>query len=1470
MQRTWLWVGFEKPKRRSHQLPPNTPQSILDSASKLPELCDGACPAILDAQASNPLRGLICVTFRERFQDACTPGWTEQSHFLREAFLDGARNAVRARVNSAFFFSAWETMPCVVRRARVSHRDVRRNVSVGVRAKFAAGVVQATEWTCGDEVDPLAVEMLMQTLSLQQAGSQEGALRTLNDILDADTLRGLKELPCIFLPAWIGQLLFSNMWRDLVFLSTWARQCPVLRPQLAFDEEDSPDGRLVQPEPAVLTAQAAETCVASLRNAFAKLSLAETDPDIVAGLRAETLHCISQLEAHRNSLFPVPSSIKRMSLVASSSLLRQVLAALDLSNRGKLKAHAKKFLECLPEGLRVGASAWVGANFASPSGLCRGRLMLDIAMLLFQRARVEQKGEVLRYMWGDATSKSPWEIYNIRYRFFQKSKAVELAKAWKWLCQHPACCSEEDELPEDVQEQRCFQSQVLFDAIEIHTQLPQLLGEGRTKLLDKVSAHVQSALLESGGLEPLQQHLQSCVAWCSDMGVEAGIPECQVQCVESVLPTFLRPARLQVASSDADFAEEVMLEAQPSVEGGHLMPNAIHIPGACHAIHNACLNLDSALTDFEWFLKQVQTLHPLISNRRRRERFLQVVLEGTPQYDQGKQIMAAFSATLHTERWGELVTYLRSGLPLLVFCRQFFDPVAYVRGLDNRDDAESNEFSVGAIATLLKDDFFFVYWQMQVALREIIEELLRWCEGCACHATLLQGQRPSSQEKRLRAEISCPHDVSCRCPLMGCRGPEMVVGQLETLAERLFATNFNNFIVKNPTRLSAEQWGRLSEEWHRAGVYVYENLKIRLGYFQSLPWVILGGAHPNEGLAKRSLQKALSLWGDLPDDAKPLQHRLAQDLFSPGSLRDSLDKFLLPDTSLQQCSELEHFLAPLAFVQIAERIIEGAHKDLGPLPKRHSMTSLSIQLRASQLNRCLALSPDTFPLLVQCFCKARRLKRFDRYFPAFSAHPLWHALKLKHAREVASTKYEKILRVLLYRDAVVQHGDIADAELWNQKGKKQREREHKRFAPKPEKLSQALLFAEVATSHVRSMCAEDTGLMLSIQDKFYAPIMLRPAGIHRPSHAPCTIAAMSKNDILVVRVDNQGSAQAPVVSALATSSGGETLNLCTQAQDMGLDSFLNEVRVWRKPGQIQLSLPEVAGVSSKEVSCLVQRMVDEHALPGCQLGLIPTEAELPALQALQNEGWAEDAPHGYILSQELMSELSFSHMLSNPAPMNHVRDLPLAELREFELMLRMKRDGWLWSLLPTKIADREDLKYSYGDPLRWYTAGVTVGKSYLLCLLSAERLQQDHGIASIPHALPHMAYDMILTGVQHCVALQAVQKPAGRSRKRAHAALELDADVEGLRDETAQSLAPLPLPQEFPKHHRALLLKLGACQVLFWIMRILIVAKTRLCTNLRHCWSKKSVRRRWILLCNMARGRRMLQAGFQCCSPSTC
>ena len=199
----------------------------------------------------------------------------------------------------------------------------------------------------------------------------------------------------------------------------------------------------------------------------------------------------------------------------------------------------------------------------------------------------------------------------------------------------------------------------------------------------------------------------------------------------------------------------------------------------------------------------------------------------------------------------------------------------------------------------------------------------------------------------MRHEVNCPEDVPCYCPLMGCRAPEMVNGQLEEFAKQLGSVDFNKFVASCQVNLPVDSWGKLREEWERGVRYIVENLQLRLAFFKALPWVLMGGAHPDVDVARALLHRALELWEALPQATKPLQHSKAIELFT-GPLRSVLDAFLAGSGALEDYQPLEHFLAPFSFVQIAERIIESAHKDMGAIPRHSGVTALSVQLRAPQ------------------------------------------------------------------------------------------------------------------------------------------------------------------------------------------------------------------------------------------------------------------------------------------------------------------------------------------------------------------------------------------------------------------------------------------------------------------------------------------------------------------------------------------
>eukprot|EP00435_Cladocopium_sp_Y103_P062474 s1685_g24.t1 len=1099
-----------------------------------------------------------------------------------------------------------------------------------------------------------------------------------------------------------------------------------------------------------------EQCIQEIRCAAERLAALEPDRETLTGFQLSLSSCISKLAAHKLSLCPPRQHLSRVRALPDT-FIRQVLAGLNLRDRCKLRYHAKRFLLCFPEYLRPSMEAWIEDQFVSRSQLSRGHLYLDLSMLLLQRRRLEAMKPFLKYAWGDSTLKKQIDIYNVRYRFFPECDAVHLARAWRWLCLHLPSFDDDEEMAEDISELRCLHSQKLFDTVEVHTQVPQLIGLGRAALVDKVGAHVHSTLLEAGDLQSLQESLHSCVAWCSDMGVEAGIPSCHVDCVETVLPAFARPSRIEMLAPDENgHVEEGQLYEEPRAPQ-RLMPNAVHVPGACHAIHNASANLDTAFSEF-----------------------VEVVLGGTPQYKVGKNLFGRFTFTLYKERWGEVATYLREGFCLLVFLRQFWDEVSFMRGYDADKKGDSDSFKPQDVTVLLKDDFFFVYWQIQVHLRDLIQKLLRWCEGCACHSTLLQGVSPHIREKRMRHEVNCPEDVACHCPLMGCRAPEMVNGQLEEFAKQLGSVDFNKFVASCQVHLPVDSWAKLREEWERGVRYLVENLQLRLAFFKALPWVIIGGAHPDVHVARALLRRALELWEGLSEATKPLQHSKAIELFT-GPLRDVLDAFLRGDDALEDYPLLERFLAPLSFVQIAERIIESAHKDMGAIPRNSGVTALSVQLRAPQLNRLLSLKPESFGDLVTEFGIARKIREFAKAFPCTARHP--ELLELQSGKRIQNTRFEKLARRIVYRDAMSQHADLSEAKAVLELSKKDTERV-KRKLQQTESVSEVAIIADAATEHIRELCHADASTVISVGESFFMPILLHPARIRRPTHAPAAMPDIKVSDILACEMVNAGSPDNPVVSGLPDKPAA-TLNFKTTLEGMPVDDFLRHTRVWEKPGRVMLSLPG-AGAEPSVVSAFLNRFVEEGAFPDSIRGIVPrTALESDVAENLAEQGFMEDSACGFALTQEGLSKLEFLQALGKPRSLCEPRPLPYESLSTFELLAIMKASGWVWAQLPSKAQARQKLVYKHGGPLEWFTAGKTVAKTYLLCLLNAGKLQTEHGIDSIPHALPSEAYEHILQGVPPPKAVEALRdKAKSKANKRL-----LDADVEVVDAEGSQKRA---------------------------------------------------------------------------------
>ncbi|CAK9110214.1 Uncharacterized protein SCF082_LOCUS51195 [Durusdinium trenchii] len=1093
-------------------------------------------------------------------------------------------------------------------------------------------------------------------------------------------------------------------------------------------------------------------------------------------MRLELSILVDALQGHSASLQPAQTRAHKL-LSFPDKFIRQILAGMDLRSRARLKQHATKFVECLPDAVKPSLDAWVSQTFGGRSSLQNGHLFMDLALLLFHRSVLDSVGgQIYVFAWGDSSKKGQLDMYNTRHRWMAVDRSVELARGFRWLCNHQH--SDDSELPEEEQEERCRLSQLLFDSVQLHTQIPQLLGQGRTKLLDKVGAHVHSTLLEVGSVERLSSAMENCVSWCSDMGTEAGLPECGVTFAEDVLPSFVRPTRLQADVETEDGCVEFALQGAGFVQtpvAKPLMPNAIHVPGMCHAIHNASQNLDSSFCEWEPFFASLRTLHKFLGTKGRRDRFVEVVLENSLHYQSGKTLFQSFSHTLHVERWGEVAVYLRDGLPILTFLREHWDEVAYCRGMEDAvSPAQEDGFTPQAITSILRDDFFFAYWQMQLLLRKQIRKLLRWSEGCPCHESLLKDASPHVQSTRLRAEISIPKSVPCHCPMAGCRAAEMTAGHLTVFEEQLRRPCFNDLISSSGVSLTVGAWDRLRDEWQRGALYVVENLKLRLSFYNNLPWVILGGCHFDADVARGALKRAKELWLDVPSKARALQHPQAQKLLQDGPLRLELDSFL-DGKQLHELPALEAFLAPLTFIQIAERIIEGAHKQLGDATSQKSPNQYSIALRIPELMSLLDRDATAFGRLVECFSEGRKVQRFPAMFAGHGRHPDWLALG-PHPKTHSCLA---AIRKILYRDTRLQHGNVPEAVLVQQQANKSKEKAAREFQEKKPGASEALIFADACTQFLRDKCSEDQSQVVSLKDKFLMPLLLRPSGIHRPSHAPGAAKPPRKNDVIVCILANSGSFEAPVVSAMPDSAT-ETLHLLDHIATQGIDSFLEDFKLWEKPNSVLLGLPCSTAENLQPVSQLLTFLTDLSCFASTNAAVKSKSARISTdlshiVPLLADQGYIEENDSGWFITKEGVASMSFLHMLSNPKALPAIVDKPLGDLSLCELLVKARQTGWVWKKFPTNKKARADLRYKLGEPRVWYSTGVTVHRHYLLCLLGAQKLFSDYAIEWIPHSAPQQVFEFLWEGKSLKEALELADRP----RKRKPPALpDLAVDVD--------------------------------------------------------------------------------------------
>ena len=119
-----------------------------------------------------------------------------------------------------------------------------------------------------------------------------------------------------------------------------------------------------------------------------------------------------------------------------------------------------------------------------------------------------------------------------------------------------------------------------------------------------------------------------------------------------------------------------------------LMERALIVPGMLHICHNLLADVDTALTGWEQFWQEAKNIAALLNSRQRRDRLLATCFHGSYRYASVAKLIADWSLSLHEERWGDIVHFLKAARPALLTLRRTWNEERFNKGMLLQQDID--------------------------------------------------------------------------------------------------------------------------------------------------------------------------------------------------------------------------------------------------------------------------------------------------------------------------------------------------------------------------------------------------------------------------------------------------------------------------------------------------------------------------------------------------------------------------------------------------------------------------------------------------------------------------------------------------------------------------------------------------------------------------------------------------------------
>ena len=550
----------------------------------------------------------------------------------------------------------------------------------------------------------------------------------------------------------------------------------------------------------------------------------------------------------------------------------------------------------------------------SPSKICRARFAADVAYMLHCRAenrRADEAGGVVRYVMIGSSVQGHYDFELIRVTAMQPSSAGDMYEAALQLhtIREPALVAltsdtDRDELLAVLE--RCLaadmeQQAYLSAGLPTHLLPAVVLGSGHATLYHKFHATMHAFWIETGSSLALEKYAASIFAFTSDQGVEFSLRKVPPILVRDLFPWIPQG---DAAPNEHDWAPVVddELELNAKVD----LSSSCGVAGLLHILHNSTLDLGRSMRTFDDTVKKMSHLSKLLARKDPKQRLLQTCFSDRIGCHLQKDIKS-FRAKLNPSRWGSIAGCVLELLNLERPLRYGWDKDKY--GNARQGEAHDGGVDVGIVDEAICSADFWANLRMLESFAKVIQGCLAWIESCPCHHEL--------PEKEFSSNIKATWK---KCPLRGCRAPEVAHGEFQILLRRLGAACASELLTLLPRDIAAASRALLLQDFERGRAHLMFIVSLRLDHWRQQPWCVFGCAHHDPAKSKACLQRCLQL---------PASTSLVAELQAP-HMRDQIEQYL-NDAALATLPDLRSFLGKLYFAPIAERAVEGDHAQAGLL-----------------------------------------------------------------------------------------------------------------------------------------------------------------------------------------------------------------------------------------------------------------------------------------------------------------------------------------------------------------------------------------------------------------------------------------------------------------------------------------------------------------------------------------------------------